>query len=152
MLAFSSMERVPHRSCDLAAWVQTVATVVYLSVFSLLSPLLVVCEDGSRHAATELVVARCCQPEESGPGEPEQAPEARARSKSGCAEYCTDTPFLSGIDVLSPRNIAQRSEVLVAAPAVVLAPLADSDLPCVDTGGRLVHSIAVSRRSTVLLI
>ena len=46
VLDVSQMQRVHHKSRSLAARAQTVATVLYLSVLGLLSPLLVVCEDG----------------------------------------------------------------------------------------------------------
>lgn len=152
MLEISPMPQLRKANSSLTARVHAFAMVVYLAAFGIAAPLFVVCEDGERHAATELVVATCCPPVAAEPSVSERVPKTGAAAGDGCADFCTDTPLLSGLDVVSPRGIGLGNEVLTAVPPVGFAPRLVLVISCADVGWRSTASQPILGRSTVLLI
>jgi hypothetical protein len=146
------MPQIHLKNLNVPMRVRTVALVAYLCVFYLLAPLLVICQDENRHAATELVTTRCCVVRAVGSPGAEQVPDTSIDAAKACADSCTDTPLLAGIDVFSCRRLAPEAESLPAVPYLVVAPCTVPDVSYGDRGGRSTFSQHAIGRSTVLLI
>jgi len=132
--------------------VRAVAAVFQLALFALVAPMLVVCEDGNRHAAVESALLPCCDLVPAGPGGTDRASQNRGMAENGCEGSCTYTLVLAGIDVPSTRSVAQGLEVLAVTPAVAPAPYPDPAFASTDEDGRPVSPSPHLGRSTVLLI
>ena len=149
---YSPMLKGHRSSGKMSERVRALVVVFQLAVFALVAPMLVLCEDGDRHAAVESVMSHCCHEGAAGLSDANRAAETQGTAGDGCAGFCTDTPFLTGIDLISPRNIAQGFESLAVLQLIGFAPnpaplFARRDVHC-----RRALSPPAFGRSTVLLI
>ena len=126
--------------------------VFYLAMFAVVTPMLVLCEEGNRHAVVESPMSLCCQEGVAGPSGANRAPSTREVTANGCAGSCTDTSFLDDIDLFSPRNIAQDLQAVAMAPPVAPAACPAPAFAHRDVSSSPDLSSPHLSRSTVLLI
>ena len=149
---YSSMLKGHRSSGKMAERVRAFVVVFQLTAFALVAPMLVLCEDGDRHAAVESVMSHCCHEGAAGLSDANGVAEARGTAGDGCEGSCTDTPFLTDIDLISPRELGQGIEALAVPQVVVLVPSAAPSFARGDVGCWRALSPPPSGRSTVLLI
>ena len=142
--------RQPSRS--LTVHVRTVAATFYLTVFALIAPMMVFCEDGAHHAAVESVMSHCCREGAAAPGGVNRPLDTRGGAENGCGGSCTDTPFLTDIILASQRNISQGFETLAGVCPLLPAPSPIPSFTHRDVDCRSVLSPPGFGRSTVLQI
>lgn len=119
MLSLDRMTSASRSSHRLAAHARRVVVVSYLALFAVVAPLLVLCEEGNRHATIELAISFCCQRATGVAGGSSHVAEPRLAEGRACADSCVDTPYLTGTDVVATGQMAHaRHAVTVDLPVV----------------------------------
>jgi hypothetical protein len=134
--------------------IRALVAVFHLAVFAAVAPMLVLCNDGDRHATVESAFSLCCAPNTDEGGPIRAAVENWDVANNGCAGSCTDTPLMLSLDAATALRIARACDA-VAVAAVLPFALAFNPAPArasQEPGARSVFSPSDSGRSAVLRI